>query len=149
MRQPIPDTISDTQPHCRQERRVTVRFVRVKPKRLHPSSHPQPNIRRSLGNLVEERRIEVKKPEGSRTPQEDPLSQLTWDCGGSQRLGHQQGSRQELDLDPLHICSKCAAWSSYRSPKQSWGSLRLFFCHWIPFSLPRLPGWASGNAHWD
>jgi hypothetical protein len=27
-------------------------------------------------------------------------------------LGYQSGSMQEVDLDSIHICSKCAAWSS-------------------------------------
>ena len=35
---------------------------------------------------MEEWRIEVSKPEESRTPQEDLQSQLTWTHGGSQRL---------------------------------------------------------------
>jgi hypothetical protein len=34
----------------------------------------------------------------------------------SQSLGHQAGNMQELGLDPLYICSKCATWSSCGSP---------------------------------
>ena len=53
--------------------------------------------------------IEVSKSEGSRTPQENPQSQLRRNHGGSPSLGHQPESMQELDLDNLHIRSKCAA----------------------------------------
>lgn len=28
------------------------------------------------------------------------------------RLGHQSVSSQRLDLDSVHICNKCAGWSS-------------------------------------
>jgi hypothetical protein len=59
--------------------------------------------------LVEELGIEVNKLEGSRIPQEDLLSQITWCYGGLHSLGYQPGSIWELVLD---ICSKCAAWFS-------------------------------------
>lgn len=78
--------------------------------------------------------IELNKPKGSRTQ-----SQLTWDHGDSQVLDQQSGSRQELDLDLLHICSKCAAWCSCGFPDK-WS--RAFSvsvpCRWI-FPLPELP----------
>jgi hypothetical protein len=38
------------------------------------------------------------------------------DSGGSQRLNHWPKSKQWLDLGPLHICSRCAAWFSFGSP---------------------------------
>jgi hypothetical protein len=66
-----------------------------------------------LGNLVEELGIEVGKPECSRTQQENLQSQPTWGHGGSQSLCHQSGSIQELGLDPIHMCSRCTAWSSF------------------------------------
>ena len=47
----------------------------------------------------------MSKCEGLRTPQEDPLSQLTWDQKCFKILGHQPGNIQELDLESLHICS--------------------------------------------
>jgi hypothetical protein len=66
----------------------------------------------------------VDKPEVSRTPQEDLLSQLTIGTTGAHRDGHQPESTQELDLGSLHICSKCAAWSSRGFPnKQTGGCL--------------------------
>jgi hypothetical protein len=77
-------------------------------------------------SLVEEWGITVSKSEGSRTPQEDPQSQLTWDHGNSQNLRYQPGSIQEVGLESLHFCSKCAAWSSCGSPnKWSRGCLGL------------------------
>jgi hypothetical protein len=86
----------------------------------------------------------VGKLEGSRTPQEDTQSQLTWDHGGSQSLGHQPWSMQELDLDPLHICNKCAAWCSCGSPnKQSRDYLDLCSLPLDSLPLPGLHGWAS------
>ena len=45
------------------------------------------------------------------TPQEDRQSQLTWALGGSQRLNSQPKNEHKLDLCPLHICRKWAAWS--------------------------------------
>lgn len=54
---------------------------------------------------------------------------------GSQNVGHQQGSRQELELDPYIICYKCGDWFSWGSPnKWSRGCL---------FSAAQSPGWAS------
>lgn len=49
---------------------------------------------------MEEQGTEVRKSEDTRTP-----SQLTWDHGGSQNLGHQPENIQELGLDALHIHS--------------------------------------------
>lgn len=57
-----------------------------------------------------------------------------------ERLYHQPGSVQELDLNALRICSKCAAWSPCGSPNVVLDSVP---CHWIPFPLPKLPGRAS------
>ena len=44
--------------------------------------------------------------------QKDPQSQITWDHGSLQSLGHQLWNMRELDLDPLHICRICRAWCS-------------------------------------
>ena len=46
---------------------------------------------------MEERVIELNKLEGSRTPQEDLQSQLTWTHGGSQRLNHQPKNMRGVD----------------------------------------------------
>jgi hypothetical protein len=48
--------------------------------------------------------------------QEDPQSQLTLAHGGSQSLAFLCERMQDLDLDPLYICGKCAAWSSCEYP---------------------------------
>ena len=62
----------------------------------------------------QENLLEFSEPEVLRTPQEDLQSQLPWTYWGWQggsadhRLDHQPNSMQWLDLDPLHICSKCA-----------------------------------------
>jgi hypothetical protein len=89
---------------------------------------------------VEECGIEVSKSEVSRTPQEDPQSQLSMDRGGSQSLGHQPDIMQELDLDPLHICSKCSAWPCMGPLTSGVGVVSGFApCHWIPFP----PTWTT------
>lgn len=49
--------------------------------------------------------------QGSST-QVDPQYQVTLDHGESQSLGYQPGRMQELYVDLLHICSKCATWCS-------------------------------------
>jgi hypothetical protein len=55
------------------------------PERLHPAAdgrrYRDPSIRWSSGNLEEEWGIELSKLEGSKTPQEDTQSQLTWTHG--------------------------------------------------------------------
>jgi len=73
---------------------------------VNESSYRDPEqdiIRWSSGSLVGEWGIEVSKPEGSRTPQEDPQSQLTRDLGGSQRLDHLAGSMLEQTLNSLNL----------------------------------------------
>jgi hypothetical protein len=81
---------------------------------MEACNNPQPNIRWSLGSLVEEWGIELSKSEGSRTPQDLESTHLEprGQGGGSQRLNYQPKSMQGVDLGPLHICSKYAAWSS-------------------------------------
>jgi hypothetical protein len=83
-------------------------------------------------------------PEGARTPQEDLQSQLTWTHEGSQRLSHQPRSMYGLDLCPLHIYSRCVAWTSRRF-SNNWRSGCLWLCRLplYPLPLSRLPGWAS------
>ena len=46
--------------------------------------------------------IELGELEGSRTPQEDLQSQLTWAHESPQRLNHQPKNMQRLDLGPPH-----------------------------------------------
>jgi hypothetical protein len=62
--------------------------------------------------------------------------------GGSQNLGHQPESIQELDLDPLHTCSKFTAWFSC-GLFNKWirGCLDLYTLPLDP--LYGLPAWAS------
>ena len=67
-------------------------------------------------------RVEVE------TLQEDHLSQLIWTLGGSQRLNHQPKDMPWLDLGPLHICSRCAAWSSCGSPNNWSGDYSCLCC---------------------
>ena len=80
--------------------------------------------------------------EWSRTPQEDPQIQLTWDHGYSQSLDHQPGSMQE---HPVHICSKCLSMDPLRS--RVWTLSDSATCPQITFPLPGLPGWASGGEN--
>ena len=99
------------------------------------------NIRQSSGSLVEEWGLELSNPEVERMPQEDLQSQLTWVHGDSQRLNHQPNTMQALDLGPLYICSRCAAWPSCGSSANNWS--RTLLPALDPLSLPGLPGWAS------
>lgn len=108
-------------------------------------THPptQPNIRQRSGSLGEQSGTGWRELEGSRSPQEDLQSQLTLVHGCSQRLNHQLKSTQGLDLDPLHICSRCV-WSSCESPNNWSGSYLGLCCLSLdPLPLAGLPGWAS------
>jgi hypothetical protein len=99
------------------------------------------NIKQRLGSLLEEWEIELGKPGvRSRTPQEDRQNQVTLGPWG---LTDKPGSMQGFDLGPLHICSKCAGWSSYRSSnKWSRGCLHLCSLPLNSLPLPGLLGWA-------
>ena len=107
---------------------------------------PRVKHTQSSGNLVVEWGIEWSKLERSGTPEEDLQSLLTWAHVGPQRLGHQLGSMQKLDLDLLHICSKYAAWSSSGSPNLE-QQIQVFpgvFCLTLdPIPLTGLPCLAS------
>jgi hypothetical protein len=68
----------------------------------------------------------LRNPEGIRTSQEDQQSQLTWTFGGSQRLNHQPKTNTWVGpRSPAH--SRCAAWSSCRSPN-NWSGGRPWLC---------------------
>ena len=72
-------------------------------------------------------------------------TQLTWAPWGSQRLNHQPKSMQRLDGGPLHICSRCPAWSPCGSSKIRMGGDNLWLCclPLDPFLLAGLPCLAS------
>ena len=53
---------------------------------------PQPNIRWSFGSLVEEWRIGLGQPEGSRTLQENLKVQLIWVHEDSLRVWEERGA---------------------------------------------------------
>ena len=73
---------------------------------------------------------------GSKTPQEDLQSQLTWTYRDSQI---EPKNMQELDLGPLHICSRYAAWSSC-GPLTIGGGLSLT---WWPAIGYLSPSWTA------
>jgi len=54
-----------------------------------------------------------------------PIESTNLNPWGYQRLNHQPKSEYGLDLEPLNICSRCAAWPSYDFPNWSEG------CPWI------------------
>jgi hypothetical protein len=62
-------------------------LIQLSSERLHPAADqnrfrdPQPNIRQSLGSLVEQLGEELRDPEGIGTPQEDQQSEQTWTFG--------------------------------------------------------------------
>jgi len=86
----------------------------------------------------------VSKLEGSKTSQEDLQRQLTWDHGGSQRLGHQPGSTKELDLDPYTSVTNMRLGLHVGSLARGVGVVLVSVpCHWIFFPLPGLPCWVS------
>lgn len=61
----------------------------------------QSNSRQNFGDRVEEFGIEVRKSEGSRRPQGELQSQLTWGQEGRlQSLNNQLRSMEELNLEP-------------------------------------------------
>ena len=88
------------------DRRIAYLFS----ERLHIEAHSQ--------TLGRDRSDQVG---GVKTTTRKPTDQLTLEHGGSQSLGHQPGSMQELGLYVLHICSKCADWSNVSSLKSRVG----------------------------
>lgn len=98
----------------RQEPNIIVSWKASSSIRWRQMQRPMLNIRQSPGSLVEEWGMEANKSEKKRT---SPQSRLTLDQGEwSQILGHQPRIMQDLDLDHLHICNKCAIWCSYGYP---------------------------------
>ena len=82
----------------------------------------------------------LRELKGSRTRPEDLQSQLTWAHGASQKLNYQPkswagpSSNTWAGPRPLHICSRCAAWSSCRSTNNwSRDCLNSVACLWITF----------------
>ena len=104
---------------------------------------PQPNIKQSLENPVEERKEGRQEPKRSRTLQENLQSQLTWVHRGSQRLNCQPESIHGIDLGPLHICNSCAAGSSCGTPT----SVARLSLTVLSAFRSLLPSWASLPSH--
>jgi hypothetical protein len=108
--------------------------------RQRPTAKHQAELGKSCGKVVGR----TEQAGGVQITTEDLRSQLTRDHEGSQRVDNQPRSMQELDLDPLSICSKCAASSSCKKWGVGWGVVSISVaCHWIPSPMPGLPGWAS------
>ena len=83
------------------------------------------DIRQSRG-ILPKRRTEYRNQKVMDTTPGDSHNQLNWVHRGSQNLYQQSGSPH--DLDTLHICYNCVAWSSCRTPKRrSRGCLQLFY----------------------
>ena len=78
-----------------------------------------------MGNPGEEGEEELKKPEGSRIPQEKPQNQLTWAYREPQRLNPQPGIPCRPDPGCLYICYSCVAWSYYEAPNSGVQTLSL------------------------
>lgn len=76
--------------------------------------------------------------------------------GGSQKLNHQPNMVHGLDLDLLHICSRCTAWSSCGSPNNgSRSDTSLIYLptsqtttavHWYTISFPKMYSWYCEGA---
>jgi hypothetical protein len=66
--------------------------------------------------------------------------------GLTEILGHQPRNMQELDLDPLQICSKCTDWFSCGYPNR-WSGSCLSLCFLpldpLPTNWTACTGWAS------
>ena len=65
---------------------------------------------------MDEGQEQLQEPEETRTPQENPLNQLTWAYKGSQRLKSQPGKMLGTDLGLMHTCYSCVDWSSCGTP---------------------------------
>lgn len=96
--------------------------IQLSSERLHPATHghrgrdPQPHIKWSWGNPAEDGEEGLKEPEDSRVPQENIQNRLSWPQRDPHRLNRQPGSMDRADIDPLHICTSCVAWSSCGTP---------------------------------
>lgn len=87
-----------------QEPRITV-FWDISPSRWRSRCrHKYPNIRQRSGSLVEGSG-KMEGVGGTRKRYTESTNLGLW---GSQRL-----TQKGLDLEPLHICSKCEAWTSW------------------------------------
>ena len=82
-----------------------------------------------------------KRPEGDTDATRRPADSTNLVSWGSQRWNHQLKSKHWLDLDPLHICSRCIVWSSCMSPNNNWSR----FCCLIkdPVFITKLPGYSG------
>ena len=96
---------------------------------------------------MEELEIDVSKPRGSATPQENLQSQQTWVHGDSQNLDHQPGSMHELDLDPPYTFVINVHFGLHVGPlisrERAISDSAAY--HWITFPLPVClvgPQWA-------
>jgi hypothetical protein len=101
--------------------------------RLYPAADgnmcrdPQPNIRWSLGILVDELEEKMEGVRGVKDTTRRPTVHQLEAHGDSQRLNDQPKSMYGLDLGPLHLCSRCAAWFSCWSPN-NWRRGCLWLC---------------------
>lgn len=131
---------------CRQEPRIYVSW------RLHPATDggkwrdSQANIKQNPGSSVEEC-DRSKQDRGVKDTTWKPTESIALNHKGSQSLVHQPGNMQELELDPLHICSKCPAWCSYGSPNKWNQTVSFPGIGSTPLPLLGLPGWASVEEH--
>ena len=83
----------------------------------------------------------IEGPKGNSNSTGWPKESTNLDSWGSQSLNHQPKSIHEVDLGLLHICSTCAAWSSWVLNNWSGGyskSLCLFVGYILLAGLPCL-----------
>lgn len=81
---------------------------------------------------MEELEEGLKALKGMGTPQEDQQSQLIWTPGSSGRLSHQPKNRHGLECGPQHICSRCAAQSSFEFPNKTEARPKTVASLWYP-----------------
>lgn len=100
---------------------------------------PQPRIRQSLGNPLNEGEERCLGAWGVRnTTKISPQNQLTWDHKSSHRLSHQWGRLYWNDLSPLYICYSYGAWSTWWTPSSVSKS---YLClYWLPLGSSLLTG---------
>jgi hypothetical protein len=119
--EPIPDTTNILCYACRQEPSITVLWEAPPAANGNQCRLPQPNIKWGSESLVEEVGQGLEELKKIRTPQEDQQSLLTWTSGGLPET--EPPTKEQAWTGPtpfhaaLHICSRCVAMSSYRSPK--------------------------------
>jgi hypothetical protein len=105
---------------CRQEPSMAVFWKAPPCTWLRWMQRPRAKHQVKLGDLYGRVGRKIEVPKGDRLSTGRP-TESTGPLGASQRLNHQPQRIHALDLAPPHTCSRCAAWSPWRSPNNGNG----------------------------